>query len=145
MDIDGAACQDQLSNIFTNFSKVDHLHLVPMNSEFDMEDVILQSFINQNTILNEQLSIRIDNLFGLKATLIESATGNKTSIQSLFARSEGKTNSFLNLTQYNSKRINFLIKRKTPNEQILSYKNLFMIILHTVSQLTPINTLPLFW
>ena len=85
--MDREAGKDHLSNIFTIFSKHEDFTLVLMNSAYDIDEVIEQCFFNQNVTLTGFSSNQVDNLFGINAVIVESSSGEKTSIREIFATS----------------------------------------------------------
>ena len=110
LEMDRLASNDHVTDIFNCFGNHEELELIPYNSFFDVDDVFRQAFIQQNNTLNNYRSIRVDNLFGLDAALIEQS-GETTTIRELFAAAEDGKHPFLHLTQYNSGRVNFLVKK----------------------------------
>ena len=108
-EMDRNTSNDHLSDIFTRFSHASDLTLVPMNSNFDIGGIIKSHFLEHNSTLTNFRSIHVDNLFGLDAPIIESSSGDTTTIREIFATSEDGKHPFLSLVQYNSKRVNFLI------------------------------------
>ena len=109
--MDRAASSDHIPDIFQRFNKADDLELIPMNSYYDTDDIFRNAFLTQNQSLNSYTSIRVDNLFGIDAVLTETGTGDKTTIRDLFKAAEDGENPFIHLIQYNSKRVNFLVKK----------------------------------
>ena len=83
-----------------------------MNSAYNINDIIKQYFLDQNSILAAYRSIRVDNIFGLDAKLTEIESGTTTSIREIFVTSKDGKHPFKNVTQYNSKRVNFLVKKE---------------------------------
>ena len=111
LEMDRAASADHIPDIFQRFNKADDLELIPMNSYYDTDDIFRNAFLTQNQSLNSYTSIRVDNLFGIDAVLTETGTGDKTTIRDLFKAAEDGENPFIHLIQYNSKRVNFLVKK----------------------------------
>ena len=112
LEMDRAESSEYITDIFQRFSKADDIELIPMNSYFDTDDIFRNAFLDQNNMLNTYTSIRVDNLFGLDVLLTEKGTGDTTTIRKLFAAAEDGENPFLHLIQYNSKRVNFLVKKE---------------------------------
>ena len=82
-----------------------------MNSASDINSTIKKVFLNPNDLLCDTTSIAIHNLFGLHVALKEKGQDETTTISQIFKQSEEGKNLFLNLVQYNSKRVNFLVNK----------------------------------
>ena len=108
--MDRAISRDHTDVIFTTFNKSTNFTLVPMNSHYDEGHIFRQHFYNQNSLLSTTTSIRLDNIHNLDATIVDKQTGDKTTMRTLFT-AQKDNNPFIDIHQFNSNRINFLVKK----------------------------------
>ena len=110
LEIDKKISQEHFRIIFNKFNQHENLTLVLMNSVYDVKDVIKEYFLNQNSNLKRHRLICLDNLFGIDTQIIEIQTGDNTFIRESFTVTENGKHPFIDITQYNSKRVNLLVK-----------------------------------
>lgn len=115
--MDRATSQEHTDNIYELFNVSTEMTLVLMNSDFDTDGTICNYFYSQNSMLKSQRSIQVDNLHGLTTLIHKTDNTTPTSIQASFKHPDTAGNTlFLDLIQYNSNCINFLVNRDNEDK-----------------------------
>ena len=112
LEMDKELATKNIETIFKTLSPSSDLTLVPIDSRGDQSGTICHSFHEQNCFLKENIIIHVDNAFGIDEPLFEKGKSIPT-IRETSQFLDPATNKprFLDVIQFNSNRINFLLNK----------------------------------
>ena len=131
IEIDGTNTGQAFSTLLHTLPLSGPHGAVPMNSSTDTEDKIRNLFLSHNEHLHNTISIRVDNLKSLNVPLKKTDGTMIISIHDevlSWKTTDGKP-LFISMSQYNSKRVNFLCDKKNEvlaRDQLKTYVNYLM-------------------
>ena len=126
LEIDKDIATNHSESIFTLLGADSDLTLVPINSDMDMDNKIQQYFFCQNEMLKKATFLLVDNIYNLNKKLeLTDGTTNQSLLKILSQPDQDGKSLFHNITQFNSKHVNFLCS-KDKEMHAINVLNMFL-------------------